>query len=217
MGDLFDESLIYDPSKWQSWTTTSGEVLRPSSYTYHPDTSSFTVDIPSMYPHHMIDPEVWRKLEMEEPKMSVHEERDHRSLGRRYAVACSHEPDLSQDRILKSLSAMKAKLMMQCAPIKVENIECRMTPAVKNNIIMAYKRLEMYGKKTPFVARFDEYGRRLTDEVKIEVMKGMTIKILDPVDYGPYHIEFEGIVYDERLYKPSWDYGYTVDAGDVPF
>lgn len=214
MGDLFNESLTYDPSRWDSWTVSTGDTIYPRSYTYPPDPSSFTVDIPSMYPHHIIDPEIWRKLEMEEPKMSMREERDHRSLGRRYAVACSHEPDLTQDRILKSLSSMKAKLMMKCAPVKVENIECRMTPVVKNNIIMAYKRLEMYGKKTPFVARFDEYGRRLSDEVKIDVMKGMTIKILDPEEYGPYHIEFEGIVYDNILRDYTSAYDYT---DDVPF
>ena len=107
---------------------------------------------------------------------------------------------------------MKSRLMMQCAPVKVENIECKMTPAVKENIIKAYKKLEMYGKKTPFVARFDEYGRRLPDEIKIDVMRGMTIKIVNPDDYNPYYIEFEGKVHDPMMYKPDWDYKYDYDT-----
>ena len=196
-------------------------LLRPMEhsarhgYTYNPDTGSFTVDVPA-WASEMLDPDVMKRLKREGPKMKTDEYRDPQSLGRRYAVSCSNEPDLAQDRILKSISAMKAKLMMQCAPVKVENIECRMTPAVKQNIIMAYKRLEMYGKKTPFVARFDEYGRRLPDEVKIDTMRGMTIKIIDPVDYGPYHIEFEGIVKDLFASRITDDYTY-VDSGDIPF
>lgn len=128
--------------------------------------------------------------------------------GREYTVACSYEPDLAQDRILKSLSMMKGKLMMQCAPVHLKNIECKMTPAVKHNIITAYKRLERYGKKTPFVARFDEYGRRLPDEIKIETMQGMEIKIVDPLEYGTHFLEFKGVVHD--LFKTDY-------TKDIPF
>ena len=60
--------------------------------------------------------------------------------------------------------------MLQCAPYKITNIECKMTPNVKTNLINAYRRVNMYGKKTPFIARFDEYGRRLPDEVKIDTI-----------------------------------------------
>lgn len=212
---------------WVDAYRTSDGAIVHRGYTYHPDPSSLTVDVPSMYPppYQMTELD-WYKIngidirsEEEIPKMKTYEDRDAASMSRRYAVACSHPADLQQDKILKCISAMKAKLMMQCAPVRVENIECRMTPAVKQNIIMAYKRLEMYGKKTPFVARFDEYGRRLEDEIKIDTMRGMTIKIIDPEDYGPYHIEFEGIVYDTtydttRMYRPDWDYKYDYD---VPF
>lgn len=216
MGELFG-GYTYEPHRWQTWTS-SGDDGLSRTYTIHHDSSGFasTVDIPSMWPSSMLDPDIVKKLEMEEPKVSVSENDDPRSLTKRRAVACSHEPDLAQDRILKSLSAMKAKLMLQCAPVKIENIECRMTPAVKDNIIMAYRKLQMYGKKTPFVARFDEYGRRLPDEIKIDTIKGMTIKILDPEDYGKYHIEFEGIVRDAFTYDVMRDYTY-VDADDVPF
>ena len=65
---------------------------------------------------------------------------------------------------------------------------------VKQNIIIAYKKLHMYGKKLPFIARFDEYGKRLSDEVKIETLKGMNIQIVDSEDYGDFYLEFKGIV-----------------------
>lgn len=109
-------------------------------------------------------------------------------------VVCKDRDDLEQDRILKCLSVMKAKLMLKCMPIHVKNIECKMTPIVKENIIKAYKKLQMYGKKAPFIARFDEYGRQLSDEIRIDTMKGMDIKIINPEDYGIFYIEFRGIV-----------------------
>ena len=204
----------YGLGPWVDAYRTSDGAIIHRGYTYNPDTSSFTVDIPSMYPYDILDPDIVKKLEMEEPKMEIQSNEDPHSLGRRYAVSCSHEPDLSQERILKSISVMKAKLMMQCAPVRLLNIECRMTPAVKQNIIMAYKKLQMYGKKTPFVARFDEYGRRLPDEVKIDTLRGMTIKIVDPVEYGHCYLMFEGVVKD--LF--TRDYTYTdVDPEDIPF
>lgn len=220
---MFD-SRIFEPSV--TLTSSDGSV-RDAIYrttTYNPDAFASSIDIPSMWPSRSFTELDWYKLngidvrsEEEIPKMKTYKEKDPYSCGNRYAVACSHAPDLAQDRILKSLSMMKSKLMMQCAPVKVENIECKMTPAVKENIIMAYKKLEMYGKKTPFVARFDEFGRRLPDEIKIDVMRGMTIKIVDPDDYNPYYIEFEGKVHDPMMYKPGWDYGYKIDPEDVPF
>lgn len=128
--------------------------------------------------------------------MKIEEHKDTGYNRRRYAVACSDEHDLSQERVLKSISIMKGKLMMQCLPYRVDRIECKMTPAVKNNIITAYRKLAMYGKKTPFVARFDEYGRRLPDEIKIDTLRGMNIKIVDALDYGPCYLTFEGVISD---------------------
>ena len=208
------------PRTWRAWTAEPEHVPPALSLTW--DKSASWIDIPSIYPHHDISELDWYRLngidvksEEEIPKMEVTEHFDASCFGKRHAVACSYEPDLSQDKILKCISMMKGKLMMQCAPVKVDNIECRMTPAVKHNIIMAYKRLERYGKKLPFVARFDEYGRRLPDEIKIDTMYGMTIKIVDPVDYGPYYLSFEGIVRNDTVYKPSFDFSY--DTEDVPF
>lgn len=223
-----DYHRSYGPGPWvDAYRTADGAIVH-RGYSYNPDTSSFTVDVPSMYPPTQMSELDWYRLngidiksEEEIPKMNIYEDRDVASLGRRHAVACSHAPDLEQDKILKCISMMKSKLMMQCAPVKVRNIECKMTPAVKENIVMACKRLEMYGKKTPFIARFDEYGRRLPDEIKIDTMNGMTIKIVDPTDYGPYYLSFEGIAYDDVFtYKPSFDDIYEVDKSrmfDVPF
>lgn len=125
------------------------------------------------------------------PEMKVEENREFGTSNYKYAVACHNYEDLLEKNILKCISIMKAKLMMECMPYHVKNIQCRMSPMVKNNIIMAYRKLSMYGKKTPFVARFDEYGRRLEDEIKIDTMKGMDIKIVDPEIYGQNYLVFE--------------------------
>ena len=203
---------------WKPWEdiiqTSDGTVYQRGGYTYYPDPSTLTTSISGItesdwYKINGID----IKSEEEIPKMKTYDEYDPKYYGRRYAVACSHEPDLQQDRILKSISMMKSKLMMQCAPVRVDNIECKMTPKVKENIIMAYKRLSMYGKKTPFVARFDEYGRRLPDEVKIDTLHGMTIQIIDPAEFGPYYLSFEGVVHD-MFRKVKED---VEDNLDLPF
>lgn len=96
--------------------------------------------------------------------------------GNNYMVSCNEEKDLTAERILKSLSIMKGKLEIDCAAIRVNKIECYMTPAVKTNIIKAGKRLAMYGKPRPFVARFDEYGNQLPDEISIDASERNDIK-----------------------------------------
>lgn len=111
-----------------------------------------------------------------------------------YIISCEDETNLDQNHVLKTISSMKTKLFMMCLPIHVEYIECKMTSQVRQNIIIAYKKLHMYGKKLPFIARFDEYGKRLSDEVKIETLKGMNIQIVDSEDYGDFYLEFKGIV-----------------------
>lgn len=126
------------------------------------------------------------------PKMDVKEEKVFDSKNNyRYTVMCCNHDDLSQAKILKCISVIKAKLMFECMPYSVENIKCKMSPTVKNNIILAYRRLSMYGKKTPFVARFDEYGRRLDDEIKIDTMRGMDIEIVDPEIFGEDYLLLE--------------------------
>lgn len=124
---------------------------------------------------------------------------------RAYTVVCSDKKDLSQEHILKSISSIKGKLMMQCAPMRLERIECIMTPEVKKNIVQASKKLSMYGKHIPIIARFDDYGRRLPDEIRIDTMKGMIIKIVDPETYGELHFELKGIIYRDTAYYRDID------------
>lgn len=111
-------------------------------------------------------------------------------------VRCVFKPDLTEDRILKCLSIMKSELMLKCMPFKVDHILCKMTPFVKNNIIKAWRRTNMYGKKVPFVACYDEYGRRLNDKIEIDTLRGVTIQIVNPIETGEYLLEFEGVIRD---------------------
>lgn len=182
---------------WGRWTSPLG------GYSYNTDTNTFTVDVASFYPPEISEEDI--------PEMKIEEYRDDKSFVRRYAVACHNYTDLSQERILKSISVMKSKLMMQCLPYRVDRIECKMSPMVKTNMINAYRRVNMYGKKTPFVACFDEYGRRLPDEIKIDTIRGMDIKIVDPATYGNNYLVFEAIVPEQK------DTNSTDDYLDLPF
>lgn len=177
---------------WGRWTNPL------SGYSYNADTNTFTVDVASLYPPEISEEDI--------PEMKIEEYRDDKSFVRRYAVACHNYTDLSQERILKSISVMKSKLMMQCLPYRVDRIECKMSPMVKTNMINAYRRVNMYGKKTPFVASFDEYGRRLPDEIKIDTIRGMDIKIVDPATYGNNYLVFETIVPEQKDTKSADDY-----------
>ncbi len=182
---------------WGRWTSPLG------GYSYNTDTNTFTVDVASFYPPEISEEDI--------PEMKIEEYRDDKSFVRRYAVACHNYTDLSQERILKSISVMKSKLMMQCLPYRVDRIECKMSPMVKTNMINAYRRVNMYGKKTPFVACFDEYGRRLPDEIKIDTIRGMDVKIVDPATYGNNYLVFEAIVPEQK------DTNSTDDYLDLPF
>lgn len=175
-------------------TFNASSILDDSYYRYIGDTYS---PYRNLYtPDGIVDKFEWWIKESgykkeEIPEMKVEENREFGTSNYKYAVACHNYEDLLEKNILKCISIMKAKLMMECTPYHVKNIQCRMSPMVKNNIIMAYRKLSMYGKKTPFVARFDEYGRRLEDEIKIDTMRGMDIKIVDPDIYGQNYLVFE--------------------------
>lgn len=191
-------------SSWRpdSWSFGANTIDLGRSYTYNATTNTFTFDTP-FYSTEISEEDI--------PKMNIEEYRDEKSLNRRYAVACHNHTDLSQERILKSISVMKSRLMLQCLPYRVDRIECKMSPMVKTNMINAYRRVNMYGKKTPFVACFDEYGRRLPDEVKIDTIRGMDIKIVDPDTYGNNYLVFEAVVPEKEWKKvPS-------DNLDLPF
>ena len=83
-----------------------------------------------------------------------------------------------------------------------------MTPETKQHIILAGKRLAMFGKKKPIIANFDEFGRRLPDV--LNVIEGVKI-IIEKDDIGPgvgnNYLCLKG-VYDK---DQTTEY-YTVDS-----
>lgn len=195
------ESTYYNPSNW-------GRSILPSDY-YRRVATSFDSNDGWVSEHIEIPPGLlastmevydWDKLIKtaidEIPEMNTHKEEVSQSMGKRYAVNCKNPRDFELNKILKNLSIMKSKLMMECMQVRLKNIECKMTPQVKDDLIKAYKKCNMYGKSLPFVARFDEYGNRLSDQINIETLKGMTIQIVDPEHYGEFYLEFQGIVTD---------------------
>lgn len=133
-----------------------------------------------------------------------------------HIVACCDEKDLSIENILKTLSAIKGKLMIDVAPIHIKTIECSITPLVRQNIVTASKKLKMYGKKRPIIARFDEYGNRLPDEIDLGTSQGITLKIVDPEQYGRFYFELKGIEFP-RI-EPTFEYEPSfIDGDDSPF
>lgn len=165
------------------------------NYKFNPDINAFDIDMDMPYIDENGVPIAKSGFSKEDiPEMKVEESRVDMTDNYRYAVACHNHSDLSPERILKSLSIMKSKLMMECMPIRIEKIECKMSPMVKTNIINAYRKVSMYGKKTPFVACFDDYGRRLPDEIQIDTIRGMDLKIVDPDVYGENYLVFEAII-----------------------
>ena len=105
-----------------------------------------------------------------------------------FEVCCSDENDLSEEKILKSLSIMKYKLERDSASRPIKRLECWVTPKVKENIIKAGKRIAMYGKRMPFVARYSEYGEKLPDEIHIDSSKGILFKVINPEEVGELYL-----------------------------
>ena len=133
-----------------------------------------------------------------------------------HIVACCDEKDLSIENVLKTLSAIKGKLMIDVVPIHIKTIECSITPQVRQNIITASKKLKMYGKKRPIIARFDEYGNRLPDEIDLGTSQGITLKIVDPEKYGRFYFELRGIEFP-RI-EPTFEFEPSfIDGDDLPF
>ena len=110
-------------------------------------------------------------------------------------VTCKNADKLNMVNILETISIMKAKLQQHVNDYdyeKLEKIICHITPIVKENIVKAHKRMNMYGKEKPTIASFDEYGNRLPDEIKS--LYGMEVKIIDAEENGDYYLAFTGIV-----------------------
>ena len=134
-----------------------------------------------------------------------------------HIVLCNEVLDLLPEKVLTTLSAIKGRLMFEIAPIHIKEIQCKMTPHVKNNIIEASKRLKMYGKKSPIIPSFDEYGNRLPDQIEIGDSKGIIIKIVDSKEYGDLYFELKAIEFSTANYSPTdWKFWSPCEE-DVPF
>ena len=231
MGDFFGpgpnietirnlDGSVYERITYPDGRVEARNILRPPFCASTGD--AFAVD-PRIWSNTVTDAGAeWRGLSMadysdlrrymeseEERKVEVIRKESHNSG--EHIVACCNEKDLAPENILKTLSAVKGKLMIAIAPIHIRKIECCMTPQVRKNIVTASKRLKMYGKKRPIIARFDEYGNRLPDEIDIGTSRGITLKIIEPEKYGPYYLELKGLEF------PDDSFMYSVDPEDIPF
>ena len=152
-----------------------------------------------------------KKIEKEEEaKVKVNVE----NFEGKYVCCVKDTPDLLPEKILVTLSAVKGRLMMEIAPIHIKEFQCSMTPAVRKNIIQASKRARMYGKKFPIIARFDEYGRPLPEQIEINDSPGVNLRILDPADYGELYLELVAIKFPSNEYKIVRDWTYDTSMYD---
>lgn len=127
----------------------------------------------------------------------------------KYVCCVKDTLNLLPEKVLVTLSAVKGRLMMEIAPTRIKEFQCSMTPAVRKNIIQASKRNRMYGKKMPIIARFDEYGRPLPEQIKINDSPGVNLRILDPADYGELYLELVAIKFPNNEYDTIRDGTYT--------
>lgn len=180
LDDKYTNHVVYRPATtWASSTTLSTNAW----YTYDPYSRDL-VDKIDLYSRDLVDKT--DPLIKEVHTVGVDNDDECK-------IICEDPIQLSQENILKYLPAFKGKLMLQVAPIQVKRIECDMTPAVKNNIVRAYKKLQMYGKTPPIIPRFDEYGNRLSDKINIDAIEGTEIHIIDPEEYGEYYFSLKAI------------------------
>ena len=214
-----------DLSSYTIETTTLGDSQRRFITTTHPGTSvtytGSTGDARTMYyPPKYWEPhlstigyeDLMRQIgKEEEAKVKV----DIEHFKGKYVCCVRNTPDLLQDRILVTLSAIKGRLMMEVAPIHIKEFQCSMTPAVRQNIIQASKRNRMYGKKMPIIARFDEFGNPLPEQIEINDTPGVNLRILDPADYGELYLELVAIKFLNNEYETIGDWTYINDYKDV--
>lgn len=209
-----ERKLIRPPCYSPYAYNASGEAIpiisEAAAYTHYAGTAS------SVTSWSMQDYADLRKFFEGEEERSVNIVRKESYNSGEHIVACCDEKDLSIENILKTLSAIKGKLMIDVAPIHIKTIECSITPQVRQNIVTASKKLKMYGKKRPIVARFDEYGNRLPDEIDLGTSQGITLKIVDPEKYGIFYFELKGIEFP-RI-EPTFEFEPSfIDGDDLPF
>lgn len=185
-------------------------ISETATYTHYAGTAS------SLTSWSKSDYDKIRKYFESEEERSVNIVRKESHNSGEHIVVCYDEKDLSIENVLKTLSAIKGKLMIDVAPIHIKTIECSITPQVRQNIITASKKLKMYGKKRPIIARFDEYGNRLPDEIDLGASQGITLKIVDPEKYGRFYFELKGIEFP-RI-EPTFEFEPSfIDEDDLPF
>ena len=209
-----ERKLIRPPCYSPYAYNASGEAIpiisEAAAYTHYAGTAS------SVTSWSMQDYADLRKFFEGEEERSVNIVRKESYNSGEHIVACCDEKDLSIENILKTLSAIKGKLMIDVAPIHIKTIECSITPQVRQNIVTASKKLKMYGKKRPIIARFDEYGNRLPDEIDLGTSQGITLKIVDPEKYGIFYFELKGIEFP-RI-EPTFEFEPSfIDGDDLPF
>lgn len=218
-----------DLSPYTIETTSLGDDTRRFITTTHPGTSitytgSATGEAQTIYypPKHW-EPysttigyeDFMRQLgKEEEAKVKVNVEH----FKGKYVCCVRDDYDLSPERILITLSAVKGRLMMEIAPIHIKEFQCSMTPAVREIILKASRRARMYGKKMPIIARFDEYGNPLPEQIEINDSPGVNLRILDPADYGELYFEMVAIEFPSVEYSAVRDWTYVGDHDEeVPF
>lgn len=200
----------YSPYAYNAYGEVVPIISETAAYTHYAGTAS------SVTSWSMQDYADLRKFFEGEEERSVNIVRKESYNSGEHIVACCDEKDLSIENILKTLSAIKGKLMIDVAPIHIKTIECSITPQVRQNIVTASKKLKMYGKKRPIIARFDEYGNRLPDEIDLGTSQGITLKIVDPEKYGIFYFELKGIEFP-RI-EPTFEFEPSfIDGDDLPF
>lgn len=148
---------------------------------------------PSVYTSNTF-PFTWKEvMKTEGKKEELSVELFSKTIGQEYMVYCKNTRDLAIDKILTTIAAVKGKLMFEIAPFYIKEIQCKMTPSVRKCIVEAGKKLKMYGKSSPIIASFDEYGNRLPDQIEIGNNRGILVKIVDPSEYGEAYFELKAI------------------------
>lgn len=212
-GPNIEEIRTVDGGCFRQITYPDGKVetvpIEPPLYSHIDTTSVFTGFTSGDRSWGIKDYGLFRKYyESEEKNVDIITKKSYKP--NEHIVVCSNKKDLSTETILKTLSAIKGRLMMEIAPIHIKSIECSMTPLVRQTIINASKRLKMYGKKRPIIARFDELGNRLPDEIDLDTSQGVTLKIINSEDYGEYYLELKGISFSTKE-------DLFTDIDDLPF
>lgn len=218
LGDSYHR-IIYNPppSPYTITTTGTGDMSKYGHYVIPPHSIDISgwVDTNRTLSLHDYE-EIRRKFEKEEIG-NVNVVSKASMMKGEHIVVCEDRSDLSTEKILKTLSAVKGKLMLDVAPIHIKTIECNMTPEVRKNIVTASKRLRMYGKKRPIIARFDEYGNRLPDEIELDSFQGVTLKIIDPDEYGDYYLEMRAFEFPSGDYTTYTTTPWEAFGEDIPF